>query len=153
MILRPLLLAVPVAMTALACASSDDPSPARDGGTTTPERDSGPVDPTGGRDEKPESCFASCQNSSFTCQAKDGTTSTLTTVSLQLDDKGCGGKFRKSSDGPETAVNIQLSCLDADVCLGSAPGQAASGCVTGAFSATTFSFTPSGGKLTTCVRD
>ena len=40
------------------------------------------VDVNGGRDDTAASCFAACENTAFTCQAKSGTTVTVTEAEL-----------------------------------------------------------------------
>ncbi len=152
---RAFLLASPLAamtVTVIACSSepSDDggrtPRPSDAG--TSEQRDVGPVDPNNGRDDKPESCFAACQNTAFTCLTKGA--STTSKADLQLTQAGCEGTL--TDDG--VALAMKIECLRAEVCLGAAAGQAASECVKGTFSAFAFAYTPgSGGAQNVCTRD
>src|SRR5258708_7657695 len=84
-------------MFVFACSNEttgdNGPREPRESDAGTEQRDVGPVDPNNGRDEKPESCFAACQNTAFTCQAKSGGTSTVTKADLQLTQAGCEGKL------------------------------------------------------------
>jgi hypothetical protein len=143
-------------MAVVACSSDSTDATRRpresdsgsdDAGT---QRDVGPVDPNNGRDEKSESCFASCQNTAFTCQAKSGTTNTVTRADLQLTQVGCEGKL---TDDKGSAIEMKIECLKAQVCVGSAPGQSATTCAGGRFSAFSFSYTPGGATMNVCTRD
>src|SRR5688572_3136560 len=77
------------------------------------------VDPSGGRDDTAASCFAACQNSTFTCQAKAGASTTVTEAELTPEPIGCVGTLKK---GEEPAVALKLDCGERKVCVGGAPG-------------------------------
>ncbi len=109
------------------------------------------VDRNGGRDASAASCFAACQNTSFTCQAKDGAAARTTSrVELTLDATGCTGSV---TIGTSAAVALRLDCVEAQVCIGGSPGSTPTDCVDATFSAFTYAFTPEDGAFTLCTRD
>jgi hypothetical protein len=142
------------------CASASSTPEDR---TTVPVEDGGaeadaavtPLDPTGGRDENPASCYASCQNAHFTCQTKGDSSAALATVEVAVDERGCSGTILVgSTTPPEQAVAFKVDCHDMTVCRGDAPGQPATACVSGTFSAFGFAYTPSaGGASSVCTRN
>jgi hypothetical protein len=149
-----LLVAVVVAMAlggaGVVGCSSDTKEPNRPG--TLAEDGGGPdadaampeAAPNGGRDDNASSCFAACQNSGFTCQAKGD--STIVTVEMLLDPKGCTGTLTTGSTTPtESSVAITIECAKGEICRGASPGAPADLCVSGLFSAFSFSYVPSAG--------
>ena len=149
-----------LAALALAACADDSPSdqrtsvPSGTGGDDGGSADSGlteaGVDPNGGRDSEPASCFAACQNTGFTCQAKASTGTTVFATELLLDATGCSGSLKKTD---EPAVALKLDCTQAQVCIGGAPGTTPTDCVAATFSAFTYGYTPNGGVLTVCTRN
>lgn len=125
------------------------------GDTDAGEKDAGlteaGVDPNGGRDSDPASCFATCSNTAFTCQAKSGTATVVTQAELSPaeDGTGCVGSLK---DGAGT-VALKLDCPQVKVCIGGTPGTTPTDCVAATFSAMTYGYTPNGGVLTVCTRD
>lgn len=111
--------------------------PAGDGGPSSDASSSeaGTPDPNDGRDTEPASCYAACSNSSFTC-------GTLV-ANLAMDSAGCTGTIGPAGGATQT---LKLDCGARKVCIESA-------CVEGRYSATTFAYTPSGGKQVVCTRD
>jgi hypothetical protein len=114
---------------------------ASDGGPTTPP------DPNDGRDDKPASCYATCQNTSFACKTKGS--ATVTTLDLAPDQTGCAGTQTKDGN----ATPIKLDCNVAKVCTADAEGKDPTDCVGGLFSAFSFAFTPAGGAQLVCTRN
>jgi len=138
----------------VACSSDDSDSDRRnvrtgdagDGGSTT---DAG-VDPTGGRDSEPSSCFAACQNSLFSCQQRADGKIVVSKADLTLDSSGCSGTLTTGDD----AVALKIVCLDAQVCVGGAPGTEPTSCVPGTFSAFSFAYAPEeGAAQNICTRE
>ena len=132
----------------VACASEESSGDPRGGSTSSSSSGSSSgsatPDPTGGRDDKPASCFAACQNSSFNCEAKGA--STVLKADLVLEGPGCHGLL-KNADG--SSVELKLDCNGgqiSQVCVNSACGAAL-------FSAFSFSYTPAGGASTVCTRE
>jgi hypothetical protein len=111
--------------------------------------DSGTPDPSGGRDDTTASCFAACQNGLFSCQAKSGTSTTVTTADITPEPAGCGGTLTKGTE----VVALKVDCAERKVCVGSAPGEPASSCVPATFSAFAFAYTPTGGAQNLCTRN
>jgi hypothetical protein len=109
--------------------------------------------PNGGRDQSGSSCYAACQNGSFTCQEKSATSTVVTTASMVLDAKGCSGTLTTGSAmGP--AVALTIDCTTIQICRGAAAGEPATVCVSGTFSAFTFAYEPSAGApKNVCTRD
>jgi hypothetical protein len=143
---------------ALGC-SSKETSPDR---ASPPPNDGGAdadaaaqPDPNGGRDDNAASCYASCQNGAFTCQAKGDPSTILTTVEMTPDQAGCSGTLTTAPTTPnEKSVPMTIDCVDGKICVASAPGQPATTCVSGTFSAFSFAFVPSGGSaMNVCTRD
>lgn len=121
-----------VALLVAGCASDppanngddDDADPSSDKAKADAEKK---TDPTGGRDNKPASCFAACQNVAMTCNAKGSVTTS--DVSLALDSyTGCVGTIGTKA--------FKINCL-ADpvpqVCV-------ADECEDGTFTAITLAF-------------
>ena len=122
---------------------------APDGDAAVPE-----AAPNGGRDDNASSCFAACQNAGFTCQAKGDTGATITTVEMILDAKGCAGTLTTGSATPnEKSVAITIECAKGEICSGESPGAAATVCVSGLFSAFSFSYVPAGAPENVCTRN
>lgn len=110
--------------------------------------------PNGGRDDNASSCFAACQNAGFTCQAKGDTGATITTVDMILEPNGCAGTLTTGATMPnERSVAITIECAKGEICRGEAPGAAATVCVSGLFSAFSFSYIPAGGLENVCTRN
>ena len=110
--------------------------------------------PNGGRDDNASSCFAACQNAGFTCQAKGDTGATITTVDMLLEAKGCAGTLTTGATMPnEQSVAITIECAKGEICRGETPGAAATVCVSGLFSAFSFSYIPAGGPENVCTRN
>jgi hypothetical protein len=123
-----------------------------------PDAEEAPIapkpDPTGGRDDLAASCFAACQNTAFSCQAKSTSGTTVTAVDLTPDGTGCSGTITANGAASETALAFKLECASRTVCMGSAPGQPPTSCVQATFSAFTFGYTPgSGGSINLCTRN
>ena len=152
-----------IALTALTAAfgcssSSSDPNRTGvigggDGGTdadgATPE-----AAPNGGRDDNASSCFAACQNAGFTCQVTGDTGATITTVEMILDAKGCAGTLTTGATMPsEQSVAITIECAKGEICRGESPGAAPTVCVSGLFSAFSFSYVPASGPQNVCTRN
>lgn len=141
------------------CASEDGSGGARTSAGTGSGSDAGadaaspPADPNQGRDDTAASCFASCSNTDFSCQAKTASGTVVTTADLAPDQEGCTGTLTTASASGETVVAMKLDCLARKVCTGSAPGQAATNCVPATYSATAFAYTPAGGVLNICTRN
>lgn len=158
MLSRLLLLVTVLSGLSVGCSQSDGGSDDRRevASDTTGDaagKDAGPtkagVDPNGGRDSLPASCFAACQNTAFACQAT-GTSTTVSEAELQVEGSGCTGTIKPS--GGES-VALKLDCTAATVCTGSAPGAPANECAPATFSAFTFGYTPNGGTHTVCTRN
>ena len=143
-------------------ACSDDSSttdrasvPTGDGGGADGGKDAGlteaGVDPTGGRDSEPASCFASCQNTAFTCQAKGPGGTAVSEAQMSGDSTGCVGSVKDVCGGDPVAMKID--CTNAQVCVGGAPGTTPTDCVPATFSAFNFAYTPTGGVQTICNRN
>jgi hypothetical protein len=127
---------------------------AEDGGGVDGDAAMPEAAPNGGRDDNASSCFAACQNAGFTCQAKGDTGATITTVDMLLDAKGCSGTLTTGSTMPnEQSVAITIECAKGEICRGEAPGAAATVCVSGLFSAFSFSYVPAGGPENVCTRN
>jgi hypothetical protein len=105
-----------------------------------------------GRDNEAASCFAACQNTSFSCQAKaEGQSTAVGTADLMPEGGGCAGTL--TTEGDE-AFELELDCSLRTVCVGSAPGEPATVCVSGMFSAFSFAYAPSaGGATNICTRN
>lgn len=136
-----------------ACSSTDSTDSDRsisgkDAGTTDPE--SSTPDPSGGRDDSASACFAACQNSSFSCQARSGTSTALTTVELALD--GLVGCVGTTTAGTETK-SLKLDCTARKVCVGDSATQTPTTCVSATFSALSFAYASGGGPETVCTRN
>lgn len=132
------------AMLSVACAEestskerSNVTPPASDAGNgdASSSTDAGTPDPNDGRDTEPASCYAACSNSSFTC-------GTLV-ANLAMDSAGCSGTIGPAGGTTQT---LKLDCGAKTVCVDST-------CVEGRYSATTFAYTPAGGKQVICTRD
>lgn len=143
-----------VFLAPIGCSSSSGSTPRETadsgggGGDAGADADAGtPPAANDGRDDKPASCYAACQNGSFTCKAS-GSAAT-TTVSLAPDQTGCAGTATTSAG----ALPMKLDCNQAKVCLASAPGGTPDGCTGGLFSAFSFSYTPAGGVENVCTRN
>lgn len=108
------------------------------------------VDRNGGRDTSAASCFAACQNTSFSCQAKVGAATTLSEAELTLDATGCTGSVTR---GTSPAVALRLDCVEAQVCVGGSPGTTPADCVDATFSAFTYAYTSEDGAFTLCTRN
>lgn len=116
------------------------------GGSTT---DAG-VDPKGGRDSEPSSCFAACQNGLFACQQRTDGKIVVSKADVTLDSSGCSGTLTTGNE----VVALKLTCLDAQVCFGGAPGTTPTNCVPGTFSAFSFAYAPEeGAPLNVCTRE
>ncbi|HSO31701.1 MAG TPA: hypothetical protein VLT33_04280 [Labilithrix sp.] len=108
--------------------------------------------PNGGRDDNASSCFAACQNAGFTCQTKGD--ATPTTVEMVLDPKGCTGTLTTGTPPAESSVAMTIECAKGEICRGAAPGGAPTVCVSGLFSAFSFSYVPSAGVAeNVCTRN
>jgi hypothetical protein len=148
---------VPLACSLLACSesSSDDDrrsvssSSGNNGGRDAGLTEAG-VDPNDGRDSEPASCFAACQNTAFTCQAKGASSTTITEAELVIGGSGCTGTL-KTSGG--TTVALKLDCAERTVCIGGAPGTTPTDCAPGTFSAFSYAYTPKDDVLTVCTRN
>lgn len=116
----------------------------QDGGSNT--ADGGAIDPSGGRDDAASSCFAACQNTSFSCKTKDGA---VTIADLAPDPMGCTGTLKRAAE----VIALKLDCVGRKVCAGGPPGQPPTSCVPGTFSAFSFAYTPSGAPPNVCTRD
>jgi hypothetical protein len=110
-------------------------SPTDDAGASDAATEAAVADPNDGRDSDPASCYAACQNTSFTCGSL--------VANLAPDSAGCTGTI-----GPEGGASstLKLDCGARNVCIDSA-------CGGGTFSAFTFSYTPAGGAKVICTRD
>ncbi|MBX3222333.1 MAG: hypothetical protein KF795_17570 [Labilithrix sp.] len=143
-----------LALAATGCAPESSADDVRRGREDEGAEDAGlteaGVDRNGGRDTSAASCFAACQNTAFTCQAKNGSRTTVSEAELTLDATGCTGSLKQ---GTAAAVALRLDCAEAQVCIGGAPGTTPSDCVDATFSAFTYGYTPSGGVLTVCTRN
>src|SRR5690606_8426772 len=95
-----------------------------DGGDSTSDA---AADPTGGRDGEPSSCFAACQNGLFACQQRKDGKIIVSKADITLDSAGCSGTLTTGDE----VVALKLSCLDAQVCFGGAPGTTPTNCVPG----------------------
>lgn len=116
------------------------------GGSTT----DGGVDPTGGRDSEPSSCFAACQNGLFSCQQRTDGKIVVSKADITLDSSGCSGTLTTGDE----VVALKLTCLDAQVCFGGAPGTTPTNCVPGTFSAFSFAYAPEeGAPQNVCTRE
>jgi hypothetical protein len=142
--------------------SSQDSSPTRgsvpspnDGGADADSDAEAVPDPNGGRDDKTSSCYAACQNGAFTCQQKADPSVIITTVELTPEPMvGCTGTLTTGSKTPsEQSVALKLDCLAGKICKGDAPGQPATTCLPGTFSAFAFAYAPAGSALNICTRD
>ena len=108
--------------------------------------------PNGGRDDNASSCYAACQNAGFTCQTKGDTTPT--TVEMILDPKGCTGTLTTGTPPTESSVAMTIECAKGEICRGASPGAAATVCVSGLFSAFSFSYVPTAGAAeNVCTRN
>ncbi len=142
-------------------SSSEGPNrpttiPGEDGGEDGGGEDGGMPEaaPNGGRDDNASSCFAACQNAGFTCQAKGESGATITTVDMLLEAKGCAGTLTTGATMPnEQSVAITIECAKGEICRGETPGAAATVCVSGLFSAFSFSYIPAGGPENVCTRN
>ena len=149
--------AVLFALVLPAC-SSEDASPERTNAPSSSEEESSgddadgvsaTPDPEGGRDDSTASCFAACQNGLFSCQAQSGATITVSSADVTPDIQGCSGTMTEG----DVVVALELNCAQSTVCLGSAPGEAATICVPGTFSAFSFAYTPNGSAKNLCTRN
>jgi hypothetical protein len=158
--IRALGLTVLLATAPWGCSSQGSP-PDRSSVPTPNEGDAGrdadaartPPDFSGGRDDKASSCYAACQNVSFTCQAKGDSSLTFTTADLAAEETGCSGTLT-AAGGPPQAVAMKVDCSTGKICKGEAPGQPATSCASGTFSAFSFAYAPSpGGAMNVCTRN
>lgn len=152
---------VTLALAAVPGCSSESASGNRTSAPPTPS-DGGadadgaavPPDPAGGRDDSPASCYAACQNGGLTCQSKGDSSAILTTVELSPEPGGCAGTLTTGSTTPtEQSVAIKIDCKTVTICKGDAPGQPATTCVPGTFSAFSFAYSPAGGAQSVCTRN
>jgi hypothetical protein len=109
--------------------------------------------PNGGRDDLGASCYAACQNAGFTCQEKSASTTIVTTADVTPDAKGCSGTLTTGSAmGP--AVALAIDCTNVQICRGAAPGEPATICTSGTFSAFSFAYEPTAGApQNVCTRN
>ena len=128
------------------------PAGATDGGSDADAAVQQP-DPAGGRDDNAASCYAACQNTSFTCQTKGTATTTITTAELALDDRGCSGTMSIGSANPTENVALKIDCRSREICKGAAPEQPATTCVAGTYSAFSFAYANAAGGTTLCTRN
>jgi hypothetical protein len=112
-------------------------------------------DPSGGRDDSPASCYAACQNGAFTCQTKGDPGAAILNAELTPDANGCAGTLTTASASPsEQSVALQIDCKAVTVCRGDAPGQPATTCAAGTFSAFSFAYRQGAATVATvCTRN
>lgn len=141
----------------VACESEtrepDRPSTAaapQDAGTDGDALAPGEPDPKDGRDEDPASCYAACSNTAFSCQAGD----VATHANLNPDASGCSGLLTTGrGTAEEKGFAMKLDCGAKTVCLADTPDGPATTCVSGSFSAFSFSYKPASGGENVCIRD
>jgi hypothetical protein len=148
-----------VAATACSKADSADdriapPPPTADGGADADAATELP-DPNGGRDTKPASCFAACQNTEFSCATKGGASPIVTNAELLREGDGCVGTLTADRGAAnEKVLALKLDCASGDICIATAPGGAPTSCVAGTFSAFSFAYVPTaGGVMNLCTRN
>jgi hypothetical protein len=111
-------------------------------------------DPSGGRDDNAASCYAACQNTAFTCQTKGASTTAISTAELAVDERGCSGTIVASGAAAgEEGAALKLDCHDRTICKADAPGQPATACVAGVYSAFSFAYALAGGGTMVCTRN
>ena len=152
---RLLLAALPASVLACSDASTTSerqPASASDGGTDAEAASPQPA-PNGGRDAFGPSCYAACQNAGFTCQQKGAQGTRITAADLTPEAKGCRGTL--TTDGAAgPIVALVIDCTSGQICHGRAPGEPATDCVSGTFSAFSFAFEPTASApQNVCTRD
>ena len=97
-----------------ACAADPASSDAPAAGDEDDGEKAAVVDPAAGRDTSAQSCFAACQNASFSCADGEGSSRE---AFLAFADPGCNGEIATAGSASKTST-LRVDCGQHRVCVG-----------------------------------